>query len=165
MAPPLIPQEIYLLERFCSLERYADMRDAWQAMLNHAEDMLRRFMQQLPPRYRKRALPEQPDIVWGERVLPNFRDTMQILNDGYIQLAHGDYEALGRANGVTGDVRGQTMDYSAAWMDEVEPGAEAKYYELLYKASNLAWPITLTSGGTWGPGALTTDYDLSLIHI
>jgi hypothetical protein len=36
MATPLIPQEIYLLERFCSLERYGDMRDA--------RDMQRRSM-------------------------------------------------------------------------------------------------------------------------
>lgn len=65
MATPLIPQEIYLLERFCSLEWYGQMRDAWEAMLNHAENMLDRFIHQLPPRYRARHLSEQPDIVWG----------------------------------------------------------------------------------------------------
>jgi hypothetical protein len=158
MATPLIPQEIYLLERFCSLERYGDMRDAWQAMLNYVEDLLDRFVHNLPPDYRNRPLPEQPDIVWGEGVLPNFRDTMRILNDGYIKLSHGVYESLGRACGITGDVRGQTADYSSTWMDEVEPGAESKYYELLYKASGLAWPIDRTSSRTWSPGALTTRY-------
>ncbi|WP_136418082.1 hypothetical protein [Herbaspirillum sp. ST 5-3] len=158
MTTPLIPQEIYLLERFCSLERYGQMRDAWEAMLNHAESMLDRFMHNLPPRYRKRPLPEQPDIVWGERVLPNFRYTMRLLNDGYIKRSHGDYEALGRACGVTGGIRGQ-RDFWSGWMDEVEPGAEAKYYELLYKAGDLAWPVDLTSGGIWSPGALTTRYD------
>ncbi len=159
MATPLIPQEIYLLERYCSLEWYGQMRDAWEAMLNHAECMLERFMHQLPPRYRARHLSEQPDIVWGERVLPNFRDTMRLLNEGYIKRSHGDYEALGRAHGITGDIRGQTMDYSANWMDEVEPGATAKYYELLHKAGDLAWPVALTSSGIWSPGELTTDYD------
>lgn len=159
MGTPLIPQEIYLLERYCSLEYYGQMRDAWEAMLGHAEAMLERFMHNLPPRYRKRPLPEQPDIVWGERVLPNFRETMRLLNDGYIKLSHGDYGALGRAHGVTGDIRGQTMDYSASWMDEVEPGAEAKYYELLHKAGNYAWPIARTATGLWGSGALTTDYE------
>lgn len=54
MVTPLIPQEIYLLERFCSLERYGDMRDAWQAMISHVENMLERFMQDLPKDYRKR---------------------------------------------------------------------------------------------------------------
>lgn len=158
MPTPLIPQEIFLLERYCSQGRYADMRDAWRAMLDHAEDMLDQFMLHIPKSYRNRPLPEQPDIVWGERVLPNFRDTMRLLNEGYIKLTHGDYEALGRSNAVTGDVRGQTMDYSASWMNEVEPGSEARYYELLYQASDLAWPIKLTSSGTWSQGDLTTNY-------
>ena len=114
MVTPLIPQEIYLLERYTSLEYYGLVRDAWEAMLDYAENMLDRFMHQLPPRYRARPLPEQPDIVWGERVLPNFRDTMRILNDGYIKRSHGDYEALGRSCGITGDIRGQTMDYPAS---------------------------------------------------
>jgi hypothetical protein len=159
MATPLIPQEICLLERFCSLEWYGQMRDAWEAMLKHAENMLERFMHQLPPRYRARHLSEQPDIVWGERVLPNFRNTMQLLNEGYIKLVHGDLEALGRAYGVTGGIRGQTTDFPATWMNEVEPGAEATYYDLLYKADHYASPICTTSSGIWASGDLTTDYD------
>jgi hypothetical protein len=158
MTTPLIPQEIYLLERFCSLERYGAMRDAWEDMLKHAESLLDRFIHNLPPKYRKRPLPDQPDIVWGEMVLPNFRETMRVLQDGYIKLSHGDFDALGRAYGVLGGVRGQTTDYASEWMNEVEPGAEAKYYELLFKASDLAEPITHTAGGTWSPGDLTTIY-------
>jgi hypothetical protein len=158
MATPLVPQEIFLLERFCSLERYGAMRDAWEDMLKHAESLLDRFMHNLPPKYRKRPLPDQPDVVWGEMVLPNFRETMRILQDGYIKLSHGDFDALGRANGVMNGVRGQTTDYSSEWMNEVEPGAEAKYYELLFKANGLASPIKHTSGRTWTPGALTTLY-------
>jgi len=88
MATPLIPQEIYLLERYTSLKCYGLVRDAWEAMLNYAEAMLDRFMHQLPPRYRARHLSEQSDIVWGERVLPNFRYTMSFLNDGYIKRSH-----------------------------------------------------------------------------
>ena len=157
MATPLIPQEIYLLERYSSLEHFGKMRDAWRTMLNYAEDLLDRFVHNLPPDYRSRPLPEQPDIVWGERVLPNFRATMQSLDSAYIKLSHGDYESLGRAHGVTGGLRGQS-DFWSGWMDEVEPGAEAKYYELLYKANDLAKPVAITSSGTWNPGALTTDY-------
>jgi hypothetical protein len=37
MATPLIPQEIYLLERYCSLEYYAEMLDAWAKMVAVAE--------------------------------------------------------------------------------------------------------------------------------
>lgn len=158
MATPLIPQEIYLLERYTSLEYFGRMRDAWRDMLNHVEGLFDRFMHKLPADYRRRKLPEQPDIVWGERILPNFRATMQSLDDAYIELSHGDYESLGRAHGITGGIRGQG-DFWSGWMDEVEHGAEAKYYELLHIAGDLAWPVALTDGGTWGPGALTTDYD------
>lgn len=34
MATPLIPQEIYLLERYSPLGYFGQMRDAWQVMLN-----------------------------------------------------------------------------------------------------------------------------------
>ncbi|TCS39485.1 hypothetical protein EDC30_101441 [Paucimonas lemoignei] len=158
MATPLIPQEIYLLERYISLERFGKMCDAWRDMLNYTEDLLARFVQNLPPDYRNRPLPEQPDIVWGERVLPNFRETMQILDDAYIKLSHGDYEALGRSCGVNNGIRGQS-EFWSGWMHEVEPGAEEKYYELLFEAKRYAKPIDITSSGTWGPGALTTNYD------
>lgn len=158
MATPLIPQEIYLLERYISLEQFGKMRDAWRDMLNYTEDLLRRFMHHLPADYRRRQLPEQPDIVWGERVLPNFRDTMRILDDAYIKLAHGDLDAIGRAHGVKNDIRGQS-DFWSGWMNEVESGAEDKYYDLLHKAGHYAKPITRTSSGIWSPGALTTRYD------
>ncbi|MDG3821264.1 hypothetical protein L5B88_30160, partial [Pseudomonas aeruginosa] len=63
-------------------------------MLKHVEDCLDRFMRQLPPDYRARAQPLQPDIVWGQRVIPIFRDTMQDLNTGVIKLTHGDLGGL-----------------------------------------------------------------------
>jgi hypothetical protein len=158
MATPLIPQEIYLLEQFCSLERFGKMRDAWAEMLKHAEDCLQRFMRQLPPDYRSRPLPQQPDMVWGDRVLPNFRNTLRGLNDGYIRLSHGDLSALGYANGVTGDLRGQGMDYPEDWMDEVEPGAADKFSELVRVAHRFAKPIMHTSNNTWSEGSLTARY-------
>ena len=89
MSTPLIPQEIYLLERYTSLESLEAVRDAWQTMLDHVEPLLDRFMLQLPPDYRNRPLPEQPDTVWGETVLPNFRSTMQALDDACINRAGG----------------------------------------------------------------------------
>lgn len=157
MATPLIPQEIYLLERYTSLQSLEEVRDAWRAMLNYTEGLLDRFMHQLPPDYRSRPRPKQPDIVWGETVLPNFRDTMRYLDDACIKRAEGDYEALGRVVGVTGDIRGQG-DYWEGWMDEVEPGAGDKYYDLLHRAGDLAEPIHHTVSGTWNPGDLTTRY-------
>lgn len=82
---------------------------------------------------------------------------MANLIDGYIKRAHGDYAALGRACGISGSVRGQ-RDYWADWMDEVEPGATARYYELLFKADDLADPIDRTASGIWSPGSLTIEY-------
>ncbi len=159
MPTPLIPQEIFLLERFCSLEYFGKMRDAWADMLKYAEDYLQRFMLNLPPDYRSRERPYQPDITWGECVLPNFRDTMRVLNDGYIMLSHGDLTALNRACGVTGDFRGLRQGFSEEWMDEVEPGAADKFSDLITKATHFAWPISRTSSGIWSEGNLTIDYD------
>ena len=159
MPTPLIPQEIYLLERFCSLERFGTLRDTWQAMVDHADDMLARYMLNLPHDLRSRPSYDQPDFVWGGKVLPNFRFSAQLLQDAYIKRAHGDYEALARAHGVTGDVRGFNDGHNADWMDDVEPGAAVKFDTLLREASRLAWPITITTSGIWGPGELTVAYD------
>jgi hypothetical protein len=157
MPTPLIAQEIYLLERYCSPEYHADMRDAWEAMLKHVEELYERFMLKLPPDYRRRPLPLQPDRVWGDRVLPNFRDTMQRLNEDYIRLTHGDLWAAS-GHGINGDVRGQ-RDYSSDWMDEVEPGGAARYDELLFRADDLADQSSRTWSGTWSPGDLTVNYN------
>lgn len=157
MATPLIPQEIFLLERYTSFESLEQVRDAWRAMLNYAEDLLDRFMQQLPPDYRNRPLPEQPDIVWGERVLPNFRGTMQWLDDACIKRVNNDFLCYKGFN-LRGDIRGQG-EYWSGWMNEVEPDAEDTYYDLLHRAGFLAKPIEMASGGVWSPGDFTTAYD------
>ena len=94
----------------------------------------------------------------GETVLPNFRETIRLLDDACIKRAAGDYEALGRVVGVSGDIRGQG-DYWEGWMDEVEPGAEDKYFDLLHRAGALAQPVEMASGGLWSPGDFTTAYD------
>lgn len=83
MTTPLIPQEIFLLERYTSIEYFGKIRDTWRVMLDYTEDLLNRFMNNLPTGYRSRQLPERPDIVWGEHVLVNFRATMRILDDAY----------------------------------------------------------------------------------
>jgi hypothetical protein len=63
MATPLIPQEIYLLERYSSLAYFIEMHGAWQKMILTAENALDRFMKDLPSNYRKQHLSMQPDIV------------------------------------------------------------------------------------------------------
>lgn len=163
MATPLIPQEIYLLERYSSKEYFDGMRVAWDQMLAHVERCLEIFMRNLPPDYRSRPLAEQPDIVWGERVLPKFRGSMGELNRAYIELTHGNLGALGAAAHVVSDARGQS-EFWAGWMDEPVVRAEigsgaATYYELLNQARMQAANINTTVGAYWGPGDLSELYD------
>lgn len=141
------PREIYLLERYSSLDYFGEMRDTWADMVLHVETCLQQFMQNIPPRYRSRPLPEQPDIVWGERVIPNFRSTLQGLNDGFILLSHGDVSGLQYAAGPRSDFKGQ-MDYWSGWMS---PDDEARYHHLLNRAVWLANKIVLTEGAYWTP--------------
>ncbi len=159
MTAPIIPQELYILERYSSLAYYAQMRDAWEAMLKHVEGCYERFMLNLPPNYRKRPLPEQPDAVWGQLVLPNFRNTMQSVYEGYIALTHGDYSGMGGTE-VCNDVRGQ-REFSDAWMDEVEPGASDKYWKLLMQANHVASNLQITANAHWNKGALSARYNPS----
>jgi hypothetical protein len=42
------PQEIYLLERYPSLDYFCELRDTWADMVKHLETCLDRFMQNLP---------------------------------------------------------------------------------------------------------------------
>ncbi len=150
------PQEIYLLERYISLEYFGELRDAWGTMVKHVETCLDQFMQNLPLDYRNRPLSDQPDAVWGERVLPNFRDTFQGLCDGYIRLSHGDMAALHYAHGVTSDFKGQ-MDFWSGWMSEED---EEKYRDLMSAALTLSSNIKATEGAYWDHGDLTWDYDV-----
>ncbi|QGZ30925.1 hypothetical protein [Stutzerimonas stutzeri] len=160
MPTPLIPQEIYVLERYSSEDYYLHMQDAWEVMLKHVESCLQRFIRQLPPDYRTRPLPYQPDIVWGQTVLPIFRETMQSLNEGFIELTHGIHSGLGAAISVENDLRG-AREYSEEWMDEVEPGAAHQYWELIGRASFFAGNIMRTSEAMWCKGALSTRYNPS----
>ena len=112
------PQEIYLLERYSSVEYFNELVDAFKNMLDVAENALELFMRDLPYDYRNRHISQQPDVVWGEHVLPNFRSTMASLNYGYKRLLEGDLSALQYAGNVVTDFRGQTTDYPADWMDE-----------------------------------------------
>nr|WP_255674090.1 hypothetical protein [Cupriavidus sp. UGS-1] len=145
------------MERYSSPEYFDSMRRAWETMLSHVEDCLARFMTQLPADYRNRPLPMQPDVVWGQRVLPNFRRTSLVLDDGFIKLTHGDASGLFAAAGVNGGVRGQ-REFSSDWFDEVDPDAGGLYHELLYKADMYASNISATVEAGWPQTVLSTDY-------
>lgn len=146
----LVPQEIYLLEKFTSPQYLAELRDTWGDLIKHLEQCLDQFMVNLPSNYRNRPLPEQPDAVWGERILPNFRETFQGLCSGVISLSHGDIKALRSANGPFNDYKGQ-REYSTDWMNTADAD---RYFELLNKANTMAGNICATEEPYWQPGDL-----------
>ena len=154
MTPAFHPQEIFLLERYISPEYFCELRDTWEDMLTHLESCLNRFMLNLPKDYRARSLPEQPDVVWGNRVLPNFRNTLQGLQTGFILLTHQDPSGLSYAWGVKSDFKGQ-MDFWSGWMERAD---ENVYEEFLNKAVMLASNICRTERAGWEPFDLV-DYN------
>jgi hypothetical protein len=155
LAAPLIPQEIYLLERYSSLEYFGQMRDAFAACTNAAEDALVEFMRHLPPDYRSKPLHEQPDIVWGERILPNMQWALEGLNDGYVRISHGILHGLGMAGNVETTFSSINRDYSWEWMPQ-------PYLDEADRQCRIAWQpasnISFTEQRAWEPGELTTLY-------
>ncbi|WP_374601616.1 hypothetical protein [Niveibacterium sp.] len=156
MATPLIPQEIYLLERYSSPEYFKQMRDAFAVTLQAAEDALDHVMHHLPPDYRNRQRWEQPDITWGTVVLPNFRDTLAILDKAYPQLLAGDPSVLGVAGNVKTAFTGRSRDYPVEWMPEP---FLSRWYDGELEASRLASNISFTDHIGWTMTDLTSGYD------
>lgn len=164
MATPLVPQEIFVLERYASAAYVADLRDVFGQMVSHAERCLDAFLRALPPDYRRRPVHDQPDVVWGERVLPNFRTTLHGLDDAVIRIRHDDLAALAEANGVRNDAIGFARDHSSEWMDErsvaqAVQGGSAEFWRLLGAARSQAANVVATDDASWATGELTALYD------
>jgi hypothetical protein len=155
MATPLIPQEIYLLERFCSLEYYAEMLNAWTKMVEAAEKALQQFTLNLPPDLRSRPLYEQYDITWGDTVLPNFRSTLASLEAGYIMLKSGDLSALGFGGNVGVAVIGQHRDFWPDWMPE-EVRKDFNHWQ--NEADTRAFNLSRTERAGWTMNSLRGGY-------
>jgi hypothetical protein len=155
MATPLIPQEIYLLERYSSLPYVQELRYHFNQVVQAAEDALTAFMQNIPADYRSRPLNQQPDIVWGERVLPNIRWVNESVHNACQLIAAGQFGSLGCGSSVTNALNAINRDYDTNWMDKrLEEVLDAHWIEAARRAGN----IGLTSQGGWGPTDLTTDY-------
>ncbi|TVT69806.1 MAG: hypothetical protein FHP92_19085 [Denitromonas halophila] len=152
---PLIPQEVYLLERYSSLDYFGTMRDAFEACVRAAEGALAEFMKQLPPDYRNQPLFKQPDRTWGETVIPNLQWALRGLNEGFIVLSHGDADALGMAGNVNTSFTAIQRDYDCEWMPEPY---YSKYDNNEIIARELAFNISYTEQGNWKIGSLTTRY-------
>lgn len=155
MATPLVPQEILLLERYSSLDYFGETRDAWKKMLDAAEEALQQFMHRLPADYRRRHLSQQPDVVWAERVLPNFRSTLESLNEGYVLLSHGDMSALGFGGNVQSAIKGQATDYPTEWMPKE---LEDQFWHWQAEAGTRAFNMSITEYAGWTAGSLTSRY-------
>jgi hypothetical protein len=155
MATPLVPQEIYLLERYISLAYFTEMRDAWAKMLEAAEKALVHFELHLPPDYRNSPLPKQPDIVWGERVLPNFRSTLESLNEGLVLLSGGNLGVIAYGSNVQSAIKGQTSDYPTDWMPK---DLETEFWYWQGEARFRAFNLAITEYGGWLMSDLTSGY-------
>lgn len=155
MSAPLIPQEIYLLNLYSSEQYMSDLRNTWKLMIHVVENALARYMNGLALDYRSKPLPEQPDVVWGERVLPNFRATLQSLENAIIRLNSGNSAGLGAANAVLSDLKGVSDSWDG-WMAKDELNEYAQY---LNRASDMASNIAFTEDGAWPPLSLSTNYD------
>ena len=149
------PQEIYLLERYSSPAYFKEMRDAFANMLEAAEYALELFVNDLPFDYRTRPINRQPDIVWGERVLPNLRDTLDSLNVGYQELLKGDLAAIRYGGNVESDFRAISMDYDIDWMPEQQ---QLDYEKWRREASTRAFNLEITSYFGWKIGSLIERY-------
>lgn len=138
-------EQVRLLELFSSAHYFGALRDKWKETIEHVESCLEAYITTLPPNYRSKPLPDQPDITWGHRVLPNFQRTLGKLNQAYIMLTHGDVSALGYANSVRSDFKGQ-LDYIADWMSESD---RKTYEDNIYSAVVMAHNIVLTDEAAW----------------
>ncbi|QSG84941.1 hypothetical protein [Acinetobacter indicus] len=151
------PQEIYLLERYSSAEYFKELVDAFEQTLTAAERALELFMSDLPYDYRDRHISEQPDVVWGEHVLPNFRSTMTSLQYAYRRLLDGDLSALQYAGNVITDFRAQGVDYWPDWMDADNL---EQFDQEQAKANQVASNINSTIFGCWVMGSLSFRYNV-----
>ena len=93
------------------------MLDAYANMVAAAEKALDIFMQDLPYNYRDQPISQQPDVVWGEHVLPNFRSTLEGLHISYSRLLKGEKEALGKSQVIAGWNKEKTIQALNGYKD------------------------------------------------
>ncbi|NMF97530.1 hypothetical protein GPA27_09030 [Aromatoleum toluolicum] len=156
MPSPLIPQEIYLIERYTSAEYFKKLRDAFADTVQAAEEGLAEFVRTLPPDYRQHPRWQQPDITWGGVVLPNFRDTLQGLEEAYRDLQRGDSSAIATAGGVNSAFAGQRRDFTYDWMPE---HCAFRFCESGRIACRYAGNIAFSAFKGWIKGSLSSRYN------
>lgn len=157
MAAPLIPKEIYLIERYSSVVYFEKLKNAFSAFVDAVEHALKAYMVHLPADYRSLPLSDQPDVVWGERVLPNLRWVLDGLNQGYLRLAQGDLSALAVAGNVVTAFSSINRDYVWDWMPQPHLDIADEQSRV---ASKLASNVQFTYLAQWEPGVLNARYSI-----
>ncbi|WP_435955004.1 type VI secretion protein ImpA [Dryocola sp. BD626] len=147
----LHPQECYLLEKFISAEHYAETRDAIIAYIDAHEAALARFKKDMPLNIRSRPLPQQADIVWENRVMPNLRPMKDRYMQAYILRTHEDIKAFNIGHAMS-NIRKGIVEFWNGWMtdEEIE-----KISALESAASELDMRLSTTLDATWNEGELT----------
>ena len=157
---PLIPQELWLIEEYIKPTYFKKMVDAWQRMVEIADDALEDYMAHIPSNYRRRHVSDQPDVVWGGRVLPNFRGGLVAMQNSYIQLKNGDYDMQVDGSGIFSAIRGAS-DYDHDWLKDQGLNGRmgfdvyGEFMKQQRKADDYSTNIASTFGSGWLLGSLT----------
>lgn len=147
----LHPQECYLLEKFISAEHYAETRDAIIAYIDAHEAALARFKKDMPLNIRSLPLPQQADIVWENRVMPNLRPMKDRYMQAYILRTHNDIKAFNIGHAMS-NIRKGIVEFWSGWMTDAEI---EEISALESAASELDMRLSTTLDATWSEGSLT----------
>ena len=145
----LHPQEIFLLERYTSLERVQKLYDTWSDLVKSLRGALEIYMQNLPADIRSKELYQQPDITWGAEVIPYCEMFLSRMNEGCLLLKHNDLSGL-KNNGLPG-----ARFYDNFWNGWMSPKELDNFKKIREQASGLSSPIESSANKEWGEGRLT----------
>lgn len=151
------PKEVYLIEQFTSPEFFEVMRSNYQSYINELEELFEIYMHNLPYNLRSLPLPEQADIVWGETVLPNLRDTMQRINVASEKIKNGDFTYLFIAGEIRSNDKGLS-EFSNNWLDDMPTEKVIQCFKYHSLAADYASVIESAYPTSWGKGELTSMF-------
>ena len=158
------PKEAYLLEQFSSLTFFETMRNNHRLFLDSLEELFEIYMHNLPYNLRDLPLPEQADIQWGGTVLPNFRRTMDYIDQCYTKIKAGDFTYLDCVGDVNSDSKGY-KEFSPHWMDNLPYDKVKQCWKYRKLAEDYAFIISNTYPNSWDKDFLDKEFpQLELFH-
>lgn len=151
------PKEVYLLEKFSSLDFFEIMRNNYHNFLTGLEELFELYIHNLP--YDLRTLPfsEQADINWGETVLPNLRNTMDRIDIAYIKIKSGDFTYLDCAAEIRSNDKGLS-EFSFYWMDNLPHNKVKQCWDYYLISKKYALIIEKTYPTYWDKGFLNNKF-------